>query len=110
MDNHVYSVKGLNMTKDCTICQHAPAISLVVIDFIGAMNGLVANVYWYGFEVLFTLLYLRHATSKTDLYSTNEQGHIQLKPQGILSLVMVGIAIRTLIICSSSSLGCVPQG
>jgi len=114
IDDDVYPIRGINMSnqpkKDCIICQHAPTISLIVLDFIGAMNGLAWNIYWCMFEVMFAFLYLRHAASKDDLYTTNEQGHIQYKPYGILVGVMFGITVRTLVMFLLSSIGYVPQG
>jgi len=112
IEDHVYPIREINMInqpkKDCIFCQHAPTISLVVLDFIGAMNGLVSNVYWYAFEVLFALLYLRHITSKNDLYTTNDQGQVQYKPYGILLAIMFGITVRTLGICLLPSIGYLP--
>ena len=115
IDDDVYPIRGINMIeepkKDCFVCKHAPTISLVALDFVGSINGLAGNVYWFMFEVMFALLYLRHVTSKNELYTTNEKGYVQYKPYGILLAVIFGITVRTLFMMFFfSSIGYVPQG
>jgi len=98
------------MKKDCKLCQYAPAISLIALDFVGAFNGLSRNAYWYMFEMMFGLLYLRHITSINDIFTRKPNGSIQYKPHGILLAIMFGISVRTLFMVFSPSIGYVPQG
>jgi len=96
--------------KDCKLCEYAPVISLIALDFVGAFNGLSMNVYWYMFEMMFAALYLRHITSINDIFTRKPNGSIKYKPHGILLAIMFGISMRTLIMLSFSSIGYVPQG
>jgi len=98
------------MEKDCKLCQYAPVISLVALDFVGAFNGLSRNVYWYLFEMMFALLYLRNVQSMNELYVKKLNGTVQFKPYGILLAIMFGITVRELFMLFSSSIGYVPQG
>ena len=113
IDDDVYPIRGINMIeeskKDCKLCQYAPVITLVILDFFGSFNGLAKNVYWYLFEMMFAVLYLRHITSVNDIFTRKPNGSIQYKPYGLLIGIMFGITIRTLFILFSS-IGYVPLG
>jgi hypothetical protein len=114
IDEDVYPIRGIDMIeeqkKDCKLCKYAPVISLIALDFIGTFNGLSRNSYWYLFEMMFALLYLRHITSVNDIFIRKPNGSIEYKPYGILIGVMFGITVRSLFMLFSSSIGYVPQG
>jgi len=113
IDDDVYPIRGIDMIeeqkKGCKLCQYAPVISLIALDFVGGLNGLSRNVYWYMFEITFALLYLRNIQSMDELYVKKANASIEFKPYGILLAIMFGITVRTLFMLSSSSIGYVPQ-
>ena len=83
--------------ESCKICQYSPVILFLLIDWLGAVFGIIHDPKWIWVQLLVALIYIKNINSLSSFVEKDLKGKIIWKPAGVLLVLVFSILLRKLI-------------